>query len=356
MIDQRLHFSCAFDLVAKDTALSYQEVLGAVRAWLQGKVRLPYRYSGPILSDAWLVQGVGTPVDFGPHHVESAAEVGNGTKAEPQYWAVRYEHPDQRISQRIWRTNIGLTRENARIHFAISLYHYLKAGFIGREEMPDPSAPLIVKKLMDSSHDWTCELSGVPLEAKPYYLQAGKGNVFRDLLIAKNRRFPIVFTSRTNQGYFLADPVKLADRTAGVALVIAPADHTVDNELSHLIDQPFRTFDGAIRVYQPGLSFDDPADSRRHRYFNREVIDRIGIDEVERDLIRGLLRQVSPHLSTFARNLEDVRDRVKEERLKQPSWPRNQTKSGPCSSRLETLNSKPKIKKRKFKYEFFKIR
>jgi hypothetical protein len=317
MIDQRLHFNCAFQLMPSTGELDYGAIISIFRQWLRRKLPTSIGSGGHLVDQGWLIEGVPEPIKFGSHSVQSASEVGTGLPQEPEYWSLRYEHPDSTLYHRTWRTDIGLTRTNDYVTFSLQLVHFLKPGYIGREDLPSPSTPVIVRELMEKGRSWRCQLNDISLVPKPCILKVGKGQVLRDLLSSRSRSIPIVFASMRDSGEFLLDTNRLAQQLTGLALVIRPESIELDHELSHLIEQPFRTFDGAVRVYQPNVRFDTAADARRHRYFNREMISRLGARDVEDEIIRGVLRQPVAILGNWIKNIVDVAERKRERRFNQ---------------------------------------
>ena len=102
------------------------------------------------------------------------------------------------------------------------------------------------------------------LEFRPRYVN-GKGAMLDlvRLLQSPERTLPVFIMTQDDQGQYTRDPQEVAAQVLGAATVVkVSAPMTYD--MSDMLGQEYRTFYGAVGVFQPG--FDPDGDGRRHYY------------------------------------------------------------------------------------------
>lgn len=102
------------------------------------------------------------------------------------------------------------------------------------------------------------------LEIRPRYVNT-KGDVL-DLvrfLQSPERTLPVILMTQDDQGLYARDPEEVASQALGAATVIKISAQ-MTYEMTDTLGQEYRTFYGAVGIFQPG--FDPDEDSRRHYY------------------------------------------------------------------------------------------
>jgi len=224
----------------------------------------------------------------------------------PRHWSVRFEHPDSRYSHRWWRTDIGLTAlDDGRCRVAFSTVHWLKPGYVGEEPpKPVPSAPSVVSKFVKSSA-WHAHINDFRLQVLPVVIDALDVDTLLGLLRDPKRQFPIVYVSRSAAGLHL-DSHRLAKLLVGSAVVVHADSIETDVALARLLPRKFSATGGMARVYLPEVKPDLRSDARRHRYFLRIHIQRLGATAVEELIINGLARRLLAPINSNVSSPEDV--------------------------------------------------
>jgi len=313
-IDHHLHFRCVFKLCpAPGAEALWSDIPPVIRHWIGNRADQDSAFLGN-----WLYAG-GTWMPPGSKRfaVRSSRCLGDGHEEAPQYWAVRYEHPDDEIAARQWRTDIGLTAlPGNEILFALSTVNWIMPGFIGREpDPPLPSAPAIVGALLRDRR-WCASAGTQPLVRGPEMVNEGHADRFRDRVFDSGRRVPLLLISKQVQtGKPLLDSVRLARFLAGTATVYESETTVVDKELEYLLDPDYRCGNGRVRVYQTDADPNRSGDSKRHRYFTGDDIISFGASAVEDMLVRGIVRRSQVAATGGVANLEDVAAKQQEEHL-----------------------------------------
>ena len=231
---------------------------------------------------------------------------------DPEFWAVSFEHDDATFAARDWRTDIGLSRVSPYEHvFSLALWHSIAPGYLGTLPPPPvPSSPRIVRQIMETRSAFAGSLR---LRATPEPLHVGEGKEWIAKLMLSDRRCPLIFVSRDHGGNLLVDPARMARQLAGVASVVEAEGQTLDEELRFLLPRALRCWEGAVRVYLPGVDQDE--DGRRHRFFAAEKIHQVGAEAAENTIIEALARRSPTVVLGALTTLHDVELRKREARL-----------------------------------------
>lgn len=299
-----IHYRCTFDLVPKDdNEEQWGYIVRMVRNWIARR-----KGADDILGQGWFFRGGDwTSESDKRFSIITRSEAGDGTNDAPQYWAIRYSHACDEVSQRQWITDIGVTRlGEARYRFVLTIVHRLSTYYIGDESAPMPSTPGIVHTILDSQH-WQALSGQERLSAHPLTLRPGDGKSFAERLPDLDRFCPIVLvTVDFDSKAPLVDCEKLARLLRGTANVYQASSSEVDKELEHYLPKAFRCWNGRVRVYQRGVQFDVEGDSRRHRYFNGDDIEAQTPDEVIRKIVTGIARRGPHRVGPVVATIEDV--------------------------------------------------
>jgi hypothetical protein len=305
------HFRCVFDVSpAEAIPKAWLALLGEVRAWIRGK-----ESAGEI--SGWFFNGgswQGKPPGRSRIVVRSLGDGGG----PPEMWAVRYEHADRDTPIRRWITDVGVAEVgSAEWRVAVEVRHQLKPGYVGPEPpAPQPSSPNIVLQLMAEKR-WVCRAGKLRLTPMPVALPVGKGHQFVDVLKDPMRVVPVVLVScERKTGQPKLDPAALARALAGTAVVYACQTPECDDEFEFLMPLRFRSGNGTVRIYAPGVDFDDEWTSQRHRFFHPQAIDEQGAAEVTGQIVRALTRSDGWRgLRSSVSSVDDIDARVRERRL-----------------------------------------
>ncbi len=304
------HFRSVFDVSPAGTNTKpWPSLIGEVRAWIS-------RNEGAELKGFFFGGGdwSGGPPRRARVRVQSLSDGG----PTPDVWAVRYEHVDTDIKPRRWTADISVTGVGAREwRLAVELRHELRSDYVGPEPpMPQPSSPRLVTGLLDSQH-WICRVSKQRLTTQPIALNVGQGHEFDRLLRDATRLVPLVLVSCDRKtGVPTLDSVRLSRALAGTGIVYVCQSPECDDELAHFLPYRFRSGNGTVRIYAPGLDFSHEWTAGRHRFFAGKDIEELGDDEVIGQIVRALTRSDAWHaLQATVVSVDDIEARIRERRL-----------------------------------------
>lgn len=305
--EHELHYRCAFELISSERCeKSWADVIRLIRNWVSA--RIPQEQSQP-LHGAWFFGGGDWRAPNSPRlSIKTERCLGNGRDDIPQYWAMRYEHPDSDVTTRQWRTDIGVSVTGGhRLAFSLSTIHWLLPGFLGPEPpSPLPSAPRIVSNLV-TSRSWEARAGSEKLTAVPFPLRDGHADLLLQHLRDAGRPCPLVLIAKDFvSSEALIDPKKLANLLAGTAVVWESESSWVDKELEQLLGREFSCWNGMVRVYQPQVNLQSIADARRHRYFDKRDIESLGPQKTYELLVRGIVRRSRVFMPSLITDVDDV--------------------------------------------------
>ena len=304
------HFHSVFDVLPSGPMENpWAALVGEVRAWIVRKEKDP-------LKGFFFTSGTWS----GPSPARARVETRtlSDGRPTPEMWAVRYEHFDSEIKVRRWTTNVSVTEIGPREwRISVELLHRLRPNYVGPEPpRPQPSSPRLVVGLLDSNN-WIGRIGSVRLNAQPSTMKVGKGRDFAELLTDPQRLVPIVLVSCDRKsGVPRLDSVSLSRALAGTAAVYVCESSECDDELEHFVPMRFRSPNGTVRIYAPGVAFHEDWTTTRHRFFAGDEIDRQGDDEIIGHLVRALTRSDAWRgLQSSVASIDDIDARVRERRL-----------------------------------------
>ncbi len=308
-VDGQLHFKCTFELCPTATCIDPWSTLAKMlRSWVEQSPKGAPPPANPAFYTSWFYVG-GEWRALGPayHFVKTARLIGTGNEHEPQHWAMRYEHPCEEQG-RMWRVDAGITKvSEGAYRLSIRTSHYIRPGFIGEEpRAPLPTAPRIIGWLLRSPL-WNCYAGSERLYPEVQLLNQGDGEAFRATLEDPGRECPVVLVSKDfHTGQTQLDARKLAWLLLGTASVYESGSTGLDKELEECLGRRFSCWNGMVRVYQPGLRFDNPLHPKRQRYLSGAQIMQQGADATIEMLVRGIARRAQQNIPGTVDSLEDI--------------------------------------------------
>ncbi len=310
----QVHYRSTFSLTNKqEDGDSWGRIAKMIRSWISPRVA-----SKEGLGGRWYFEGGEwrCPADT-RQLLRTRMVLGSGTRQSPQFWAIRFEHPCEDVPARRWRFDLGLTRNSeCCFDLSIALGHWLIAGYLGEEpETPVPNAPAIVQWIVDSGA-WVATSGAESLRSKAETLAVGDGIRWRDRLESAERGCPLVYVSKDSVAEApLVDVGRMARSLTGAAVVVTPESRAVDEELSYLLPSAFRCWNGAVRVYLPGVRLSSEEDARRHRFLSALTIREVAPRSAEDRILWSILRRSPTLRHDLLTTIEDVGARDRDLRL-----------------------------------------
>lgn len=271
-------------------------------------------HGGPTIEDvaarcvSWVVEGgrgeVPIEMEAAPGSTIESVGIGEGAtvsalrvaSGDQDLWGLRLDHIDHELDDLLWRTEICLARDLESEELAFSCNNL--AGSVSQTVTPitrTPSRPRIVPQVL---REWGGYKGGFSLKASAHVLTSDEVDGFIDTLISPSRHRPVVFISAKNEDDRpLIDAEKVADWLAGVAHVVVAQSRFPVRRMEDRLPEKFRCFNGAIRIYWPGLSFNDPY---RHKLWLPD-----GIMDKERWHNHGFREFLLGYISEFATSVFD---------------------------------------------------
>ena len=125
-----------------------------------------------------------------------------------------------------------------------------------------PRLPTIVRRIATAT---PTEGPDGLLRVRPAYVKS-KGEVLELIreLQSEDRTLPILVMTQDEHGEYLKDPSEVAQQGLG-ALTVKTIAHNMTYELTDRLGQEYRTFGGAVRLFQPGFDPDRDTASRHPR-------------------------------------------------------------------------------------------
>ena len=211
-------------------------------------------------------------------------------------WGLRFDQVDATHDDLLWRTEICLSQDGDSGELAFSCDNM--AGSVSQSIMPverTASRPRIVPRVISK---WRGYKGGYSLNVEPHALKTEEVDGFVDALLSPTRLRPVVFVSASNDSDRpVVDVDKLANWMAGLAHVVVAANRFPALRMDERLPERFLCYNGAVRIYWPGLNFTDPY---RHKLW---VPDRIF--EIERRHEHGFRQFLLGYLSDIATAVSD---------------------------------------------------
>lgn len=260
---------------------------------------------------------------------ESARHVSEETGTVS--WAckiVEKRDPKEGYAQREWITEIGyqtISDSSAVVSYVVT-YDDMP-GFIGLcEDSPTISVPRVIRSLL-SHEKITCSIGPDRLSIDPIWLNPGDYPSFERVLFNPTREVPIIYispssifskgedTDAENEKALLPlNPFQLAKSVAANAIVYCSNQSEFADEMRWFIDNRYGCFGGAIRVYRPKITPEEPNDHYKHRFIQASFVQEHG-EETVLDIFRRALAQDVHFYETMFR-LESCKELLEDDARK----------------------------------------
>lgn len=286
---------------------------------------------GPELSDVfercgnWIFDPshrIGEPSEFG--YVPEAShdwDLGHGhcvrfRSYDEKGWTafgLSYEHPDRAGEPLSWRTDVcaGQNEQHGHgVHTAITLYAGHTDARMDPGNLP-VSRPRIVRELISAFPARTSR----PLQREPRTITDNDVPDFVDFLTDPDRQLPVVFCSALNlSDKPIVAPDRLADQLVGLAHVYVGANRFTSFQLEDYLGRSLNTFDGAVRIYWPGLTKSDRP-FKHNLWIARELVDRDRPFSVE--ILENIARVSTTRVAPTAIRWEEFERRQAARRIRE---------------------------------------
>lgn len=240
-----------FDITLQEgqPAAVVRDVAELVRAWVRDKYSREETRWGALaieFSDDGVLR---VPGDG--HEISTAlVEVPGGTLST-LYW----KHPDQRDESLAWvsRVSVGALDTQVQFHCLVAL------GSRGVELRPVERSVGRPRVVSDLLHRYDISVGGWAVAKVPRLLQREEVSEFvTTVLCSSVRTLPIVVISpELVSERSVVDPGAVQADLRGVAEVVVLADKFAAFSLTDEVGKQLSCYDGAVRVYWPGLSLSD---------------------------------------------------------------------------------------------------
>ena len=204
-------------------------------------------------------------------------------------WTIEHLSVDRGVES-LWSVSV-LTPESDPNCIDIVLQTTLATGV-------KPRLPTIIRRIAAST---PTEGPDGLLRVRPSYIVT-KGDVLdlvRDLQ-SPDRTLPILVMTQDDHGEYLRDPVEISQQGLG-ALTVKTLAHDMTYELTDRLGQEYRTFGGAVRLFQPGFDPDRDMASRHPRIMPDTMADRAIASLISRATSATVTRYDIPEALRLAR-------------------------------------------------------
>lgn len=161
-------------------------------------------------------------------------------------WVARLDFPDPECP-RTWVSEFFSERRNGELsRFGAQLTCVVR----GESPNYDVTRPTVVRNILDKL---SAEADGWSLSNAAYKIDVSEISSFEELLYNSSRRLPVIAISESEDCNCRVSPDLLARHVAGAAHIIhLPTESSW--ELTRTIGKRMSVFNGAVRLYLPGLS------------------------------------------------------------------------------------------------------
>lgn len=191
----------------------------------------------------------GSAIDIGGGGLHSARAVALSID-ESRVWSATIDNPDRQVPGRTWVTEITVAEKAGEVHIGTRLLN------VARWDV-EPFVPSIPRVVRDVIQQLPCATDGESLADEPRYVASDEDlDQLVTLLELPRRRLPVVVLAEGSNRPEATNLPTLAKRLAGAAHVFGITRRQAAR-LTRRVGQQLSVFDGGVRLYRPGLSFED---------------------------------------------------------------------------------------------------
>lgn len=173
-------------------------------------------------------------------------------------WALSFIHPDNTVPTRLWETQVVISKENDRVRlftensFSVSI----------EADDPYPTVPGFVRAMAEQiGIVTTCPLSTIPWTIEK---EVDVDKLY-EVVTDSKRQLPVIVISSPDyhrwpiSGYapeYIISGNTVAEKCFGRCIVVQLA-YQMGFRWSEKVGRSWAVFDGGVRIYRPGLDFDN---------------------------------------------------------------------------------------------------
>ncbi|WP_295690932.1 hypothetical protein [uncultured Oscillibacter sp.] len=177
---------------------------------------------------------------------------------EKNTWALSFIHPDDVVATRLWETQVVICLQNNKV----KLFTENSFSVSVTAEDPTPTVPGFVRAIVEQiGLVETC-----PLSLTPWTIE-DEDDVEKlyEVITNHDRQLPVIVLSSPDYhkwpitGYapeYMISGAEVARKCFGRCIVVQ-LPYRMGFKWSELVGRTWAVFDGGVRIYQPGLDFDN---------------------------------------------------------------------------------------------------
>ena len=221
----------------------FERTVRAAAAWMRARNRAVPREAET--GQPFDVGGGGTPVARATRLIFEGGRI----------WSAALDDPDASFVGRTWITEITVAEQQGEVHFGTRLLNFTRGG-------DEPFAASVPRLVRDVIGELPCFADGELLRDEVKIVRtADELDELCALLERAGRRLPVIVLAEGVSRNPYTSLENLTRRLAGSAHVIG-ISHECTRLLTGKVGPDLSVFDGAVRMYRPGLNFEesDPYD------------------------------------------------------------------------------------------------
>jgi hypothetical protein len=179
--------------------------------------------------------------------VRTEGPLANGTTQTRVIW----RHGDSRNEGLVWHVTatISITQSLIEASFTVSL---ASASFRPLPKSLPIGRPRVVRELLANEQ---CSINGLPIGITPQFVGDSEISDFAEnILCSPDRAIPLLLISPNVDGSLSVEPNEVADKLSGLCIVVVLRSLSATFALTSVVGRELSCFNGAIRLYWPGLS------------------------------------------------------------------------------------------------------
>lgn len=314
LVSGQLHYVCHLQIRSLKPSFNRTSLLRFIKGWIANRHRLEPDH--PLRRTSLFYKGLDEPWTFIPGTsctIETAVYIGSGSEGAPEYWVLRYQHPDLGRSPLHWTCDIAVRQLSELLDFRLRIRH--SAVEYGQGIIPEHRVPGLVHRLLSVQDEWLCLAGDDSLVPGFVPVDQSSLDIFVSRLFAPERRIPFLLITPAEHGQWLVDAEEWAEQLAGVAKVWRVADRDTSELLDGHLPPAYACYPGAIRFYLPGAR--PERDARPHQYIPASQLwNQRACNQALRETIRLLTRRNWEVLeSSQIQDIDQLRSYAREQEL-----------------------------------------